>query len=282
MSNVVLSWPNKINLATITSPQTWVTSMPLYNISDPVFSHVAKVNLTATDINMTFSDFTTVGTVALANHNLSSDATIRIKLFYDTAMTDLLIDTGILSVWSAVFDTTGLEWETNNFWDGLPDNEQRARFTTLFYTYLDNNYGCKASKISLSDPLNADGFITIGRAILAPYFIPAINADYGFDRGFTTSTEKTDCNDTEYFRVKRQRRTKSLQLSSLTKGEAIFAMYDMQRSQGIDGEVLYSDQTEIDQYSMATSFVGRLTDLNPITMPNFTQNQVRINLKEIV
>lgn len=282
MSNIVLSWPNRINEATITSLETWSTSLPLSNLSIAALSDLAKLSATSTTIKFTFSDFTQIGTIALANHNLSTTANIRIYLYYDAAQTTLLYDSGNIAAWQAVYDTLELEWEDVGCWDGLPSDAKRKEFTTLFYHYASSNFGIVSGKIVITDTSNPDGFITIGRLMLSRWFSPTINASYGFERGYKTSTTMSDCNDTRYYRRRKPRRTKALVFDGLNKSEAILQILDAQRSQGIDKEILYSDTIEKDQYTAATSFLGTLADLSPISQPNFTFHGAKINLEEVL
>lgn len=282
MSNIVLSWPNRISEATITSLETWSSTLPLSNLKLNALSDIAKVAATSTTIKFSFADFTQIGTIALANHNLSTTATIRIYLYYDAAQTTLLYASGDVGAWSAVYDTLELEWEDVGCWDGLPSEARRKEFTSLFYHYASSNFGVISGKIVITDTLNPDGFITIGRLMLSRWFTPTINATYGFERGYKTSTTMSDCNDTRYYRRRKPRRTKTLTFDGLNKSEAILQILDAQRSQGIDKEVLYSDTIEKDQYTAATSFLATLSDLPLISQPHFIFHGAKVNLEEIL
>jgi len=283
MSNIVLAWPNYIDEATLTSPQSFISTLPLVNVQDRVFSNIAKTTALTLTINCAFANYRPLGAVALANHNLSINATIRIYSYYDAGQTVLLNDTGDLQVWESVFNSVDLEWEDDNFWMGTPTDAQRALFTSLYYYFLPNNYATKSLKIVITDSGNADGYLKIGRLFAAPYFVPTINASYdGWERGYKVDTDVADCLGTEYFRVKSQRRTKALNLAYLNESEALNKMYMMQKTQGIHKEVLYADSTDKNQYSIQTSFIGRLADLSPLQQPNFAYHGAKINLLEIV
>jgi hypothetical protein len=280
-SNIVLSWPNLVDKATLTSPDTWVTTLPLGNLQDPVLSNIAKIADTDTSISATFSGYTQLSTVALANHNLSVTATVRIYAYYDTAQTTLLYDSGDIEVWQRVYDSLDLNWEDDNFWDGKPSNEQRQEFTPLFYYYLPNILTAKAVKIVITDDDNPDDFISLGRLFLGRYFIPDYNASYeGFERTAISKTTVVECNNTRYYRVRKTARMQTLNLAYLNQAEALQKIYHAQITQGIDKEILYSDSTTIDQYSIMTSILGTLENLSPIAQPNFSQYGAKLNIME--
>ena len=68
-----------------------------------------------------------------------------------------------------------------------------------------------------------------------------------------------------------------------TEDESFGGIYEASRSQGITREVLYAyDVDDKGAYQYARSFIGRFTQLNAITMPNFGQYGASINLKEIL
>lgn len=280
-NNIVLAWPNLVDIATLTSPQTWLATLPLSNLQDPVFGHVAKTASTTVTINSAFADYRQIGAMALPNHNLSVTATVRIYMYYDAAQTTLLYDTGDILAWPRVYDSVQLNWEDTNFWDGTPTNEQRAQFTPLFVNFLPQLFTVRSVKIVITDSANPDGFIKLGRLFLAPYFIPEFNTTYdGFERSQVTTTQISDCKGTAYFQVRKTKRRQTINLAFLSESEALQRIYMMQLTQGIDKEILYSDKLTTDQYSIITSMIGNLESLSPLTQPNLAQRGAKINILE--
>jgi len=280
--NIVLSWPNYITQATLSSPDTWVSTLPLANLKDPVFSNIAKVSATAATINATFANFTQIGTIAFANHSLSSGATVRVSLYYDTAQTQLIYDSGLIDVWTRVYNSLDLLWEDASFWDGRPSNEDRAAYTTLFYAYMPQNYGAKSVKIVIDDPANPDGFMTFGRLMLSKFFTPFYNASYGLKYTPKSNTSLTFCNGTAYAREAKQNRLVTFNLDYLSRNEAFKKIWSAMRSQDINKELLYSERKARDQYSIETSIIGRFEQLSPLDQPSFDLFANPINLIEIL
>jgi hypothetical protein len=280
--NIVISWPNYIAQASLSSPNAWVSTLPLANLRDPVFSNLAKVSATEATINAEFADFTQIGTIALANHNLSSNATVRVFLYYDAAQTELIYDSGLVDVWTRVYNSLDLLWEDPSFWDGRPSNEDRAAYTTLFYTYMPQNYGVKSVKIVIDDSANPDGFLSFGRLMLSKYFSPNYNASYGLKYTPKSNTSLTFCNGTAYAREAKQNRLVTFNLDYLSKNEAFKKIWSAMRSQDISKEVLYSEHKTRDQYSIETSIMGRFEQLSPVDQPSFSLFSNAINLIEIL
>jgi hypothetical protein len=280
--NIVMSWPNHVISATLTSPDSWVSTLPLANLRDPVFSNIAKVSATTATINATFASFTQVGTLALANHNLSASATVRFYLYQDAAQTQLLYDSGDIRVWTRIYNTLDLLWQDENLWGGGPTAEDRAAYTTLFYAYANSNYGIKSIKIVINDPDNPDGFMTFGRLMLSRFFTPTYNCSYGIKRGLKSNTQLVECNGTQYARVKQQNRYVTFGLDYLLENEAFKKVYAAMRSQDIYKEILFSEGFTRNQYSIETSMIARFEQLNPLDQPHFSLFSNAINLIEIL
>lgn len=286
MSNIVLAWPNHSDDATLTSSATWVSTLPLTELQTRIFSDVAQTANLSPTITVTWSDYRSIGTVALAAHNLSATATVRIRIYSDASKTTLLEDSGTNPAWPRVFDSLSLPWESSNFWSGQPLQSDIAKFTPLYVWHSTRNYFAKCVQIDIVDSSNPASYVEIGRLFCATRFQPRINPNYGkLDIQYVASTDVTESQDentTEYFRVRKPKRMVYIGLDWLDKTEAIMKILDAQRTQGIDKEILYAETAKYDAYSMATTFIGRLTSLDKLSLPNINLYSGSINIKEIL
>lgn len=286
MSNIILAWPNHTGDGTLSSPDAWESTLPLVNLQSRIFSDVAQTAVLTPSITATFTDFKSIGTVALAAHNLSETATIRIRFYSDAAKTTLLLDSGFVAVWPRVFDSLQLPWEANNFWLGTPSYADTKIFTQLFTYHADRNYFIKCVQIDITDSSNPDSYIEAGRLFLAATFEPQYNPPYGkLDMQYAVNTEIVEALDdesTEYAHIRRPKRIVNIGFDYLTKNEGIMRILDMQRSQGIDKEILYAESREYDQFSNATTFLGRLVSLDKLSIPDVSLYSATINIKEIL
>jgi hypothetical protein len=286
VSNLILAAPNYINEATITSNVSFVSTLPLANIQSRIFSDIARTTNLNPTIKLTFSKPVKVGTIAIAAHNLSITATAAVNMWVDSSKASLLASSGTLQVWPRVFDSLRLNWEEPGWWYGRPLSEDMSKFTPLFVWHAPRNYYTSYIEIALSDASNTSNQIDIGRIIAATTFEPTYNASYGFQIGYLPHTEiveSLDLESTEFFDVRKPKRFVDFDLDFLAAEEAFFRIMDMQRTQGIDKEVLFAWSREYDVYTAYRSFVGRFEKLSPLAADfynNWTNKSYR--LKEIL
>src|SRR5258708_5693879 len=119
-SAAIMGWPSVTANFTL-SGGSWNASYPRTNLQSLPLSRVARstdLNTANTAIIATSSVTRRVGLIALARHNFSLTATIRVRLYADAGMLTLIYDSGVVDVWPEVYPYGQLEWEDDNFWTG--------------------------------------------------------------------------------------------------------------------------------------------------------------------
>jgi hypothetical protein len=200
-----------------------------------------------------------------------------------------------VNAWNRIYPSTSswLTWRSKNLWRGCVEEEQRLAFTKIHISFLKDAVSGEQPTgthlhIDLNDTVetvDVDNFMEIGRVFIGQYSQPTINPEYGsIEHSFIDNSEITSSNSgTEYAYEKAKARTVSVQWNHLTEDEAFGGIYEASRSQGITREVLYAyDVDDTGSYQYARSFVGRFTQLNAITQPNYGLYGASINLKEIL
>jgi hypothetical protein len=186
-----------------------------------------------------------------------------------------------------------LSWRSTNLWRGTIEEEQRLSFTKIHISFLKdvltgNQPVGTHLHIDLDDSTETthpDLFIELGRLFIGQYTMPNINPEYGsISHGFQDNSEISVSNSgTEFFYEKQKARTVDIQWNYLTEDEAFGGIYEASRSQGITREVLYAyDVEDTGSYQYARSFIGRFSQLNPITQPNVGLYGSSINIKELL
>lgn len=285
VNKVTICYPNVTDKATL-SGGSYTTLLPLNNAKDRILAKKARTtNLLAasTQFNMVLPGFQAVGCFAIANHNFSVNATFRIRLYAENNFTNLVYDSGFLEVWPAVYDTVlDLEWEYDNYWTGDPSQEDIEAYTTLLTHFFDPKV-VKSARVELLDTSNPAGYLEFGRVFLANTFQPRINMSLNPSFGFTNQTEIEQALDTtEYFDVKRQKRSFSFTLDGLDEAEAIQKVNSMQRILGVNGEVLVAYNLKTDDISyIARTFLGRNREVSPLTQPFNDRYSATIDILEI-
>lgn len=284
---LVLCWPNHVNEATV-SGGGWEQALPLAQVLDPTPSEIARsTDLTPgnTQMRLTIKRYRPIGVVALYAHNLSASATWRVTVFFDGAGTEQAWQSGWVRVWPAVYATSELEWEYDNFWGGEMSDDDRESFTPRARLFLPSVKVARTVHIEVNDPGNPAGYVSIGRVFIADAWQPEYNMSFGGQWGYddgTTVEEADDPNRTEYFDIKTPKRTVTFSLDHLNKEEGFRRMLAMQRKLGTHSEVLFAESSGDSPESFATTIIGRLSQLNPLNHPHVASYTNAVAIKEII
>lgn len=282
-NKTTLCWPNYIDQSVL-SGGSWESELPLNHLQSPIFSQFSQTtdaNPASTLFKVELPKQRPVAVVALAAHNLSATAMWRVRVWFDSAETQLAWDSGTVDVWPSVFNTNELAWENDNWWSGTITDDDRDSFTPLATQFLPVQIAA-AVTVELFDSANPDGHVVIGRVMVADAWQPVNNNDWGIQYGYqiaTTFETAGDADQTEYADPKTPRRTVTFDLSYLNEAEA-FRLLSLQRDQGVHGDVLYTPNISPGPTSFAQTFIGRLNQPNPITHPYLRDFTAGISLLE--
>lgn len=284
---ITLCWPNYVDGATL-SGGNYVPTLPLANAQDRRFAAVAKTASTDpadTQFVVTLPRRRRISCAAVPAHNFTSSAQIRVRVYRDTARTDLVDDSGMVDVWPVVYTLEDVIWGDDNFWNRKLSEEDRAAYTPLAIVFLNEPTTAEAVHVELFDEANPDGALTFGRAFVSDAWQPEYNASYGLQDGYDSGTEIVQASDkarTEYADRVTPKRTVSMQLDFLSEDEAFLRLHRLRRTQDIAGEVLYVFSTRPSPANFARTFMARQQSLDPITHPYFNNFDTSINLLEIL
>jgi hypothetical protein len=264
LHNVSLCWPNRIDECTLSSATTWADGFPLANLQAPQFTVRARAVGTSATFLAVLPTVRDIQSAALAAHNLTSAAQWRMRIYEDVAETVLLYDSG-----------------TGPAWDVSPDDS--AIYPPLSVMLLPQAYAARAVRIDVSDAENPDGYIEIGRALIASVWQAQLNISWGHRLGFDirTTTETAFDKLTDYHDVAPPRRTAAFVYEHLTPAEALCQVAKMQRTLGVHGEVLvsiYSDPCIVG--ALETTFIATLAEPSAIEYPNLAWHRAPFALTE--
>lgn len=320
-SNVSLSYPNRVGECTLTQTiANWLSTLPLSNIKNPVLKKVARtvsgVNAVGNEISVTFGlvlpKRREIGCVAIANHNFTTNAKVRIQGFYNSNFTNTAIQ--ISNGKTAQFDS-GLNYfayprlfapesgkypfTDPNWWYGTIESDRLREYTPLATFYPDKNYEIMSLLITITDTNNLDNYLEFGRVFLGRTLEPKNNPEYGdISQGYVDLSETTRAKScTKYHFVRPKMRTLSCVLKHLDKDEAFGGFYDAQREVGLTGEMLYAFSKPeykgsvngdgginmtTDKSFYQRSFLCNFSDLSPVDMPYVNGYATALKLEEIV
>lgn len=269
VSNIILGYNNIVELATL-SGGTWEANLPITNLQSDKLAEVAQTTTDAAiTITASFSSIKTVGCIALANHNLSADATIAIAI--KNGAGDIL--------YSPVGGNLAPYIDADR--------------NTLLCWFADQNYTTTRSvEITITDTTNPDSYISIGRLFIGALLEPTVNAEYG-DAGHSRkdlSETSTSATGVRWHRERQKLRTVSVAFKHLTETEML-AIDDLMQHDGTTRDVIYAytrpDYTESggvlsqDELSYKRTFLGNLSSLDGINSPFFGQYSAQLSIEEL-
>lgn len=280
MQNIILSYPNRADAATITGG-SWSGALPVTNLANREVWKVARSTnalLASTKFNVDIGDQKPLRCFALANHNMSASATWRVTLGSTTGGDDIY-DSGWISIWRMAFNDI-VEWESITWWTGVAGDEYLRSPYAAMHAAPDI-YTARYLTIEVNDAANVDGYVQIGRLFAGGALQPTYNPVYGLQDGMTDlSTTDAAESGARWSTERRRIRNTSFVLGWVTPTEASYVQ-EMQRSLGTIGEVLYIPYPADMGESQRWGYIGRMSELSPIEYPHYRARSLPIKLEEI-
>lgn len=259
MATILLGYNNYIDGAVL-SGGSWSVPLPLANLQNRVLSKKARSNDAAansTIINMDLGSAKPVRAFGAIAGNLSaSGASFRLRGGNDVSFSTHLYDSGTLSA---------------------------NPHTPHLIMGLDSIVTARYWRLELIDTGNASGHVQLGRLFIGPALAPVDNYNKGAEIGYQTRSRVVESvGGAEYFDKKPLRRSFRFGLDWLSDAEAFHQALELQRLSDITEEVLLITNRADIPYGQKRHFLGRLSQLNPLTNPYLTIYQTAFEVLEIV
>lgn len=255
---------NDLGLTATFSGGTWQDTLtPTNQLANRLITAKARTSgLSDLVLDMTLAsgDDLAYDMFGLVNHNLSSSASLRIRVYYDSARTSLEYDSGIRVVSASA------------------DVEVTPLFAILSSFPITSPY----IRINISDATNTDGYMEFGRIMVQSTWYPELNVAYGTAIGWDDLSEVTESTTgIEFYDRRVKRRTVKLPYQILTDVEHSQAEAIIGR-EGLTGEVLFCfDDTDLG-VDYSRTFLARMSRIRDIRMVDFNLNTVSIDLQEVM
>lgn len=174
MANLRLVHRNDADQATSLSASTTAGSLVAALMQNDRKGGAHRSTGTSVSYTLTWTGGVSIGCVALPATNLGPTATMRVRLYSDTACTTLLQDSGTnfacVGLTSVPWTWTGT-YNVNSFAYGI-----MSKAVTWFAA---NQAGVKGLIVDLVDTSNPAGYIDCSRIVAGPWWSPEWNAEYG-------------------------------------------------------------------------------------------------------
>lgn len=284
MSNsIIIGWPNRAPQSAL-SGGAWAGALPLANLANREPWRVARsTNATqaATQFDVDMGKLHNLRCFALGNHNLSLTGKWRIQIGTTAGAADVY-DSAWQSVWALSFDADLLEWESLSYWEGVVDDPSAyAGYPYPALHVLPTWTNARYVRILIDDTTNPAGYVQIGQLFVGGGFQPTYNAAYGLKDSWKDRTQITESESGYAFSdPRRRRRAVQFATERLSKTEAA-VVHELQRRQGVWGEVLWVPYPHSQQESQRYGFIGRLSELSAIDYPYYSARSTGWSITEI-
>lgn len=272
----MIGWPNR-GAESAFSGGAWSPALPLSNLSTREPWKVARsIDLlqSSTKFDCDLGSVRNLRSFALGNHNLSRNARWRILLGTAQSGSDIY-DSAWQAVWTLSFDSDLLEWGSLSFWEGAVDDP----YAYTGYPYpavhvLPDWSNARYLTILIDDPENPAGYVQIGKFFAGGGFQPEYNASYGLKDSWIDPTMITDTESGYSFADSRRRRRR-VQFSTdhMDSWDAAISM-EIQRRQGVWGEVLWVPYPHSQPETQRYGFIGRMTELPGLDYPRYKTRSI--------
>lgn len=281
MANITIGYPNRIDSATL-SGGSWVSTLPQSNIKDRRLSKLARTTSAGVSFTIDLGSAKTVGILAIAAHNFSSSATIRLEGDDASGFSSLNYDSGTISAYpTGAIPQELLEWEDDNFWLGTISSQAIAGYRAPFILVIPAKPVLRYWRITISDASNSDGYTQMGRVFIGDAWTAEYNYSFGASLKFSDPTVVMESlGGEEYFDVRKNPREHEFNLQFLTETEAYARVIDMQRYAGVSGEVLVVPNSDDTSNGFRRNFLGRMVDLGGFSDVNYDQRSAVLRIKE--
>lgn len=191
MPNLRIVYDNAADRATSLTASTTSGTLVAANMQNEYKGQAHRSTGTSVTYTLTWTNGETIGSVALPATNLTGTATIRVRLYSDTAGTSLIADSGTITA------APGLNLGIWNWAQPLNVNAFAyggvAKTTVWFNTQLLT----RRCVIDLVDTSNPAGYIDCSRLVIGRYWEPTFNAENGMQLEIvdTSTVTRSDAGD---------------------------------------------------------------------------------------
>lgn len=281
----VIGFPRWTTLASF-SGGSWSGTYPLSNLGIEPLSKIARstdATLANAQFVATLSSTKAIRALALARHNLSINAKIRIRLYRDAALTDIAYDSGWVDVWPVVYPYSALDWEDDNWWSGKYSAAEIAGYIWTRPFWLGNVYLARAVKVEIDDTGNSDGYVEAGLFEIAQGYQLPINPDLGAQYGyrFRTVTQES-LGGTKYHERRDKPRVFRGSVSFIDRDHALAKLFEQLRQHDLDTPFLWFPHPDEPMHWLRNVFIAKNVDPGLFSYAAFGTDAVPLAFEEVL
>jgi hypothetical protein len=246
---------------------SWSASWPLTNLADrrlEKYARSADATTTNTQFETDLKVARAVSVLALPKNNFSTAATMRWRASSSAgSFGSPIYDSGWVAAWPA-----GVSVETANGLNvaavHIPTSAQTARY-----------WLCE-----IDDTANTNGYVEIGRVVIAGAWRPATGLSFGGKLGLETATKRTQTDGgVALYESYAVRRTWAFGVEHMAKAEGIGSAWKLKRLLGATGQLFFVFDTA-DTLMYERAFLCTMRELDGLSYPYGTWTATTFLLAE--
>lgn len=192
MPNLRIVYDNIADRATTLAASTTAGTLAASNMRTEYKSQVHRSTGTSVTYTLTWAANQKIGCVALPVTNLTTTATVRVRMYSDTGGSNLVWDSTVRSVTMqniSALASWSVPFNANSFAYG--------GFTKVAVWNSNRPTNIRRCVIDLVDSSNPAGYIDCARIVIGDYWEPTFNAENGIQLDIvdTSSTVRTEAGD---------------------------------------------------------------------------------------
>lgn len=276
-NNLRILYDNVIDSATL-SASTTASGLAVTNLQKELKGLVWRSTTTTATITATWTNAQTLNCVILPFCNLSSTATIQVKVYTNAADATPVLTTTAAS--AAAYTPTDL-------WGGLANistsvNAYSYGGGTYARSYFTATSG-KKLEIIITDTSNPAGYIELSRIVTGSYWAPVYNTSFGVSVGYVDTSEQNRTESGNLITYNGTvHKTMGFDLSYLTEADRV-RLISILRGNGLRKPIFVSVFPADDAVAREQNYqiYGKLTNLAAISHPMFSIYASSVQLEEI-
>lgn len=276
MANIAFGFPNWCAGSTVATPSidaagSWESSLPAANVLDRYLSKVARsvdATTASTKLRVDLGVPRNVRVAGVVNANLSATAQIRARGYSDSGYSTEVASTDWVDAWPDAYAWGARPWGYPDLFSPKLSAEEVAGYPFGWYYAWSTDQIARYWELEFSDASNADGYVEVGRVVLAPVWQASINPLPGATTGWRTGTRAVQGRTgTKFFDVQVPWRFGRYTFEHLPEAEVMAAPFDMGRRQNLDGEIFLIHDPDDTVHAVRRGFLANLRELPTMQYP---------------
>ena len=287
MANVLFCWPDWTQptsqlTPTFTDPGTaWLDLDLLQGDCLSEMARCTSILPAASKLNFDLKASRPVRVIAIPMHSAKPGDKARVKIATDAAMTSIVLDTGWVDFYGTIYPFGSQPWGSESWWSGTLSAEAAADYRVSWLYVAGSEVLGRYGTLEIDASGNPDGYIDIGRLVVARGWSPKINISRGWQAGWRDSSRKTRAKGGAGFADREpSRRWFRMNMDWLEIKEAFGGPWEMQRTLGTTEPFLFVHDPADTELSVQRTCMVTATNLAGITHQKPGINTFPLELEE--